>query len=375
VAGRNSYDRSVERGIKQRHWNSCPAREGKRCSCRPRAYIASATVDGVRRYSSTLRDLGDARAWRARALAGELAAPDDAGGELLRETWRRWENAAAAGTALSSRRQPYRASTLADYEHAMREHVLPVIGNTPTTAITARHGQAVIDALAADGVSATRQASAATALRAVVRWAARRGEATPIGELELPRVPSRTPTVLGPAAIDALLAAVGDPEARALAAIAAFSGLRAMEIVALTADDVDHQRRTIRVVGGKTDAAARTVPIIDALRPHLAALPASGPVFAADRLPRSAYRTLTGRLNAAWADLEQPPTLHVLRHNFVSWTLAAGVPLPAVQAISGHRTPLAPGVTLGVYGHVVGDHVTDARERLDAWVAGQSIAA
>lgn len=372
MAGRNSYDLTVDRGIRQRHWNNCPARDGKRCNCRPQAFVAQATVDGKRRWSPTLRSLNDARVWRSRAITDQLE-PDstpEPDGPTFSAIYRRWYDAASNGSALTKRRQPYKATTLADYDHAMTSHILPILGEVPAQKVDSTMLQTAIDQLAERGVSPTRQASAATAARAVARWASRRGTGQRIGEIELPQVPRRKPRIMSPAEVGDLLDQVKHDRARAAAAIAAYAGPRALEIMSLDASQVDLATHRIAILEGKTDAATRELPIIDDLAPHLDVLASEGPLFGR-ALPRSTYRTVAGHLARAWADLDQPPTLHVLRHNFVSWMLAAGVPYPAAQRISGHRTPFAPGVTLSVYGHAVDDHVDDARERLNAWISAQ----
>lgn len=375
MAGRNSYDLTPERGIRQRHENRCDAKNGRRCVCRPPAYIATATVAGRRIYSPTLRSIDDARRWRSLALTGQLPDLEPDIGPTVREVWAQWYDAAEAGVALTKSGTAYRATTLEDYDGAMRTHYLPIIGDGPMSHFDGARAQAAIDQLAAAGVSPSRQASGATAIRALGRWAARRGLGNRIRELELPRVPTRQPSVLAPCEVDHALRMLPSADARLYAALAAYTGARALEIAAIETDDLDDAARTIYIRGTKTQAATRTVPIVDALRPYLAehAAGSDGRLFPGSTL-RGVYALRQRKLKDAWEGMDERPTLHTLRHNWVSWMLAAGMPLPAVQEISGHTTPLAPGVTLRIYGHATTDHVDVARRTMDAWIATQSTA-
>lgn len=375
MAGRNSYDLTVERGIRQRHALSCPANRGKRCTCAPRAFIASATVDGTRRYSPTVRSIDAARAWRLAAITNGLDPESASPGPSVRDGWRQWLRDAENGVALTRGGTPYRQTTVEDYDNAMRSNVLDQIGELPLDRLDGPTAQRILDAAANAGVKASRLHSTATALRALTRWAARRGQGSRVRELDLPRVETRKPVVLSPCEVRSVLDLITERSPKTAHAIAAYTGARALEVMALHREDVDLELRVIRLgerEARKTEAGLRTVPIVGPLMEIMSAadLPATGRLFG-NALPRSIYSVYRRKAASAWAGLEPRPTLHTLRHNWISWLLAAGVPLPSVQVLSGHKTPLAPGVTLAVYGHATTDHVARARETMDAWL-GQS---
>src|SRR5437899_9942369 len=65
------------------------------------------------------------------------------------------------------------------------------------------------------------------------------------------RVPERLPTILSPAEVQRLLAAVHSPKHRAILMTAYGTGLRVSEIVALRTTDIDGDRLLIRVRAGK----------------------------------------------------------------------------------------------------------------------------
>jgi integrase len=62
--------------------------------------------------------------------------------------------------------------------------------------------------------------------------------------------------------------------------------------------------------------------------------------------------------NEGLTPLTMRPHIHDLRHSHASWLIAAGVPLPYIQARLGHESV---NTTVGVYGHLVPDaHATMA---------------
>lgn len=379
MASRSSYDRVVERGIQQRHEARCRVRDGKRCTCRTPAYIATARVNGVRLRSGTERSITAARAWRVKALGGTLPNDDPSSGINVTTAWDRWTDAARSGVALTRSGTRYKPRTIDDYDIAMRTHALPDLGNVRLADLTSSRVQQTIDKLATDGVGASRQQSVATALRALGRWSNRRGLGQLITGLELPRVQGRKPTILDVPMMDDLLSQIGNRSTRTFAAIAAYTGARADETAAVEVSDIDWDALTITFGGDgrprKSPAAERTVPIVDVLLPHLDAYrTTTGPLFPGTGAPRSRYITRARSLKTAWKNVEDRPTMHVLRHNWISWLFAAGIPLPDIQVLSGHETPLAPAarVTLGVYGHAQSGHIDRARTAMNAWIAGQS---
>jgi integrase len=169
--------------------------------------------------------------------------------------------------------------------------------------------------------------------------------------------------------------------------VAAFCGLRMGEILGLTIENVDLERRVLRVrhsltqygllKGPKTSAGVRDVP----LPRHVEALLTSWLsrfYVANDR--RLVFRTATGGALSAqnyrvtWHALlkragvhvaDDPHHFHALRHFTASWMIENGLPLTTVAALLGHS---AFDVTLQVYAHpVVAPHMQhEAIERMVA---------
>jgi integrase len=174
--------------------------------------------------------------------------------------------------------------------------------------------------------------------------------------------------------LEALLAAAasldGDArcrhgQRRALISTLAFGGLRLGECLALTWRDIDLGRGVIRVRQGKTDAAARDVPILGVLRdeldtysarvrgePHQLVFGSStGRQQSPSNIRRRILTPAVERANKALkkAGVVEPipnVTPHSLRRTAASIWFAIGWAPPAVMAAMGHTTA---GLTLSIY--------------------------
>jgi integrase len=176
---------------------------------------------------------------------------------------------------------------------------------------------------------------------------------------------------------------------RPLLAVLVFAGLRIGEAVALRWAHVNLARGTITVPGTKSDAAARTVYLLPALRDELAAYAAACP----DRSPRRlVFATGTGKAhdrgnvnqrvlataaqNASAAMLEASDdplpaglTPHSLRRTFASLLYALGEAPPYVMRQMGHTTP---HLALAIYAREM-DRRDGEPERLRALVEGREM--
>jgi integrase/recombinase XerC len=161
-----------------------------------------------------------------------------------------------------------------------------------------------------------------------------------------------------PTAATAAEAAVALRDAAVLELLYA-TGIRVSELCALTADSLDHARRTVRV-RGKGDKE-RTVPVgVPALRAVTAwlgqgrpalATASSGPALflgvRGGRLdPRTARRIVHQLLREGGATRDTGP--HGLRHTAATHLLEGGADLRSVQEILGHSSP----ATTQIYTHV-----------------------
>jgi len=149
--------------------------------------------------------------------------------------------------------------------------------------------------------------------------------------------------------------------------IALRTGMRHQEMLSIRCENIDIHRRTIWIP--KAKAGAREQPITpdlaNYLQDRLEMLPKGTPwLFPSPgsrtghvHTIRKAFRRAAGR---ASLDPDQI-TPHTLRHTVVTHLVQAGVDLPTVQRISGHKT-----LTMMVarYAHQNGTHVAIAMNKL-----------
>jgi len=270
----------------------------------------------------------------------------------------------------------YRTDLASLFEHAARMHAG---GPADLDLMILRSWLAKLHTQGRSRATLARRASSA---RVFTAWAHRRGlaAADPGVRLASPKPRRRLPEVLRQAdATAALEAAPGDEVAadpvewlrdQAILEILYATGIRVSELCGLDVDDVDLDRRTVRVLGkGRKE---RTVPIG---QPAIAALQrwlgqgrpvwrtfASGPALLlgarGGRLdPRTARRAVHTRLQALPGLPDMGP--HGLRHSAATHLLEGGADLRSVQELLGHAT-LA---TTQIYTHVSIERLRATYER------------
>jgi integrase len=163
--------------------------------------------------------------------------------------------------------------------------------------------------------------------------------------------------------------------------LAAFSGLRCGEILALRLADIDLERRVVHVrhtinawdelTSPKTESSRRTVPIPAHVASMLRDWIREYYVPNDRTLVFRAWRTQNGKRGGAisisnfnsgyWrpvtaaAGMDRPDDhihFHALRHFAASWWLKNQMPIPEVSELMGHASPQ---VTLSIYAHAMAD--------------------
>lgn len=235
------------------------------------------------------------------------------------------------------------------------------------------------DATAA-GLSKATAARRTSTVKGFLAWAREEGviDADPSQRLVAPKRGRTLPTVATASALEALLseaeaaAQAGDPVAlrdHALLELLYGTGARVSEICGLDVDDVDHERRTLRL-RGKGDKE-RVVPYgspaahaLDAYlvrgRPVLRAR-ADDPdaaVFLGARGGRLGPRAVHALVSRVVAPAVGAETLgpHALRHSAATHLLDGGADLRSVQEILGHASL----GTTQIYTHVSGERLREA---------------
>lgn len=228
--------------------------------------------------------------------------------------------------------------------------------------------------LNAAGHARSSLARRAASARAFTAYATRRGwlasDPGPLLGTAVPR--RRLPAVLGREDVAAMLVGLGDDSAaglrdRAVLELLYATGVRVSELCSLDVDDVDRERRVVRVLGKGNQQrsvpmgvpAARAVDAwIGSGRGQLATS-RSGPALflgvRGGRLdPRTARRIVHRRLAEVDGLPDQGP--HGLRHAAATHLLEGGADLRSVQEFLGHAS-LA---TTQVYTHVSVDRLRSA---------------
>jgi integrase len=288
-----------------------------------------------------------------------------------------------------------RPRTAKRYERELELHIFPAFGHMPLRNI--RHTDVVsFQASMTSRYGAGYAWNVVVLLRSLLRAAALDGllERNPAAGVKTPAL--RTTEQPMPSWSDVhRVVEVASPDVALAVIVGATTGLRPGEVVGLAVDDLSMLRRELTVrrqlhqLGGehffgppKTPESERTIPmpdvLVDALAAHLAVeRPAvsapwrDGDVAGAvqtHRLvigkgkPRSATSLANGvRSFAEKADVVMTP--HGLRRLYTTTLLEAGVPLRAVDYLTGHRSQ---GMTLGVYAKVTPDALARAREAVSA---------
>lgn len=229
------------------------------------------------------------------------------------------------------------------------------------------------------GKARTTLARRATAVRVFTVWAARVGRipADVGATLATPKAHRVLPDVLDKTSLDSglhrLEDATQDPESdgpgarrdRAIVELLYASGIRVSELCGLDVDDLDRQRRVIRVLGKgrKERMVPYGVPAANALDSWLAArlawvTPDSEEALflgaRGKRINQRVVRALVYRLFDGGSGHHVGP--HGLRHTAATHLLEGGADLRAVQELLGHSS-LA---TTQIYTHVSNDRIRAA---------------
>ena len=220
------------------------------------------------------------------------------------------------------------------------------------------------------GAARSTIARRAPAARVFTAFAARQGlaGADAGAHLASPKVRRSLPVVLRKAEAQAVLElaeqAAGDGDAVALRDAALLEllyagGLRVSELCGLDLDDVDHERRLVRVLGkgGKERSVPLGLPAVRAVerwvsdgRPALAGEDGGAALFLGVRGRRLGTRTARAVVHSRVSVADGVPDVspHAFRHTAATHLLDGGADLRSVQELLGHAT-LA---TTQIYTHV-----------------------
>ena len=358
--------------------------------------------DGVLRPAPhTFRTKGMAEQW----LAGVEA-------DLMRGSWTvpnpSSESVAVWAERWMASKLNLKPKTKADYEMAIRVHILPRWGNAPISKITRGDIQTWIGELIKDGKSAAVIRRATGTLSRVLEEAVNTGAlaSNPCQRISMPRAVKSDIKPLTIEQVKVLAYEIENPPVKLagngaappgrhhfpeyglLVRLAAFSGLRAAEIAGLKINAVDLDNGVLRVtetlseVRGKLYTVppktyqARAVPLpnflVGELRNHIATLDGmpDGYVFRSPtggRLRWQGFYDRHFKPAVLRAGLPETTRFHDLRHTAAAFMIAANAHPRAIMERLGHSSVT---VTLGTYGHLLPSLDEELTRKLDAQWTG-----
>jgi len=196
-----------------------------------------------------------------------------------------------------------------------------------------------------------------TAAVAVKRFLEFIGLGDRISGFELPRRERRLPRYLEPEEVASMVEACTSLRDRVIILLLFATGLRVSELVSLRKDDVDLEKRSIRVrgKGGKERVVYFPEALVPLFKAYMEGLPESAEYLFPSVEGHMHYTTVERIVKkaAASAGLKKKVTPHMLRHSFATHSLAMGLDLREIQELLGHSSLS----TTQVYAHV-------SRERL-----------
>ncbi len=307
---------------------------------------------------------------------------DPRGGKVTLEAWAaEWERTVVH----------LRASTRRIYSANLRNHILPELGPielgklTPSmlrawlsglTTKTSGHGKPLAPGSVAQAYRTLNRVLAAAVDDELLGRNPLRGVRPPRVEPEPMRFLTHDEV--------ATLASVVDPRYRAFVLVAAYTGLRAGELIGLRRKHVDLLRRTVTVVeqvqyigGGhltlppKSAAGRRSVAVpavvADGLSGHLGRFAEPGPDGLVFPAPDGGFLRLENFRKRVWLPAVtkaglSPLRIHDLRHTCASLAIAAGADVKVLQRMLGHASA---ALTLDRYGHLLPGQAESVASRLD----------
>jgi integrase len=221
------------------------------------------------------------------------------------------------------------------------------------------------------GWSSTTRFNGITAVKAALRWSARRGylPASPLADMAKP-TPQRRTAVLTDDQIRAVIAA-GPPSWSDLVTALWLTGCRPSEVATLTAAQVELGRGVWMVVNKtrtKTGVALRPVPLVPGmveLSRRLVELHPEGPIFRNARGRPWTRNAMACRFRVLRAELGMGPeaTAYAIRHRYAREGLSRGLSSSELAALMGHSNPKMVDQVYGAWDQQI-DRLREASRRV-----------
>ena len=166
-------------------------------------------------------------------------------------------------------------------------------------------------------------------------------------QIPYPKIPKRLPTVLSPDEVRQLIDAAGNLFHRAILMTLYSTGMRRAELMHLRLDDIDSQRKVIRIRQGK-GSKDRDVPLspklLETLREYWLWKKPQAVLFPSNYQIRKG-QCISGkgifeicRASAQRAGIKKKIGPHTLRHSFATHLVDSGADLRTIQLLLGHAS-------------------------------------
>jgi integrase len=146
------------------------------------------------------------------------------------------------------------------------------------------------------------------------------------------------------------------------------TSMRRMEILSIRREHVDLARRVIYIPKAKAGAREQPIPaqLVAFLSAHIAALPPEQPWLFPSLTSKTGHTTdirkAFRRVVSAAGMNPDEVVRHTMRHTAITHLVQAGVDLPTVKRISGHKTL----IMVERYAHQNGPHIQAAMDKLES---------
>lgn len=270
-------------------------------------------------------------------------------------------------------------------ESHLRAHIIPELGQVPLTQLDVRRVQEFVNKIS-PGRSGKMVENIVLTLTGIIRHASKwNKEVQPINvsDLTMPPKEKAKPPFLSGQEIKTLIKA-SRGVLRTILIVLALTGMRINEVLGLRVEDVDFENRVIHVTKSayngklgtpKSVASAADIPLsavlAKELRKHLKSKHFRenplGVLFANRHLrPYSDNKLREKHLRPLLKSLDMKAVgFHAIRHGVASELINSGTPITAVRDQMRHSDVR---VTLGIYGHVIGNTQRKAVEGLSRFI-------
>lgn len=190
--------------------------------------------------------------------------------------------------------------------------------------------------------------------------------------LERPFRERKLPSVLSQEEVVAIFEATGNLKHKVMLMLIYSAGMRRSELLNLTPGDLDFDRLTVRIRGGKGKKDRQSIlarSIVPLLRHYLAEYEPRQWLFTgvdgAQYSPSSLQQILKKAVHLS--GIKRFVTLHTLRHSFATHMLESGTSTRYIQVLLGHDSPK----TTEIYTHVTRFALDKIRSPLDQLAMGK----